>query len=95
MAILIDQKKMRERLKQVQIEESWRQRDAEIREQQWKKPFSYIAWRLAWACGWLRSKGLGLYDFPSPVLHQRKLWRKFEEPKVKERHEKWKREKLE
>jgi hypothetical protein len=90
--IIIDLKKMKERLKQAQIEECYRQRDAEIREYQRGKPFSYIAWRLAWACGWLRQHGLGLYDFPSPVLHQRNLWRTFEEPKVKERHTKWKEE---
>jgi hypothetical protein len=77
--IKISPQKRKDRTKEVQIEECYKQREKEILAYQRKNPFSMREWYSAWRCGWLKQNGLNLFSFPSPVLHYRNLFRKSKE----------------
>ncbi|NIU82884.1 MAG: hypothetical protein GWN64_05235, partial [Candidatus Thorarchaeota archaeon] len=61
--------KRKETTKAAEIEEAYKQREAQILEYQRKNPFSYLEWTRAWLSGTLKQMGLGIHSFPSPVMH--------------------------
>jgi hypothetical protein len=78
--IQISEKARKEKAKQIQIEEAYKQRAEQLLKEQWYETNTIRSWLEGWSSGWLKAHGLNLYSYPSPFVKYKREFLHSNEP---------------